>query len=154
MADNKLSELTAAASAGATDILYLVQSSTSKSITTANLFTSIAANVIPATADFYNLGSNTKPWKDVYISSGGMNGRLLMGNVTVSASASNVLTITNGSNTLVSFSGGTSTGLRVPHLTNSQVNSLSGKTGDIVYDVTSGNVRLYNGTSWANITLS
>lgn len=38
MADAKLSELTAATSAAASDSMYLVQSSTSKKITVANLF--------------------------------------------------------------------------------------------------------------------
>jgi hypothetical protein len=37
MADSRLSELTAATSVGASDLLYLVQSSTSKRITTSNL---------------------------------------------------------------------------------------------------------------------
>lgn len=41
MADAKLSELTAATSAAASDSLYLVQSSTSKKITVANLFADI-----------------------------------------------------------------------------------------------------------------
>ena len=45
MADSKLSELTAATSAAAGDSLYLVQSSTSKQITTANLFASVATPV-------------------------------------------------------------------------------------------------------------
>ena len=38
MADSKVSDLTAATSAAGADQLYLVQSSTSKSITAANLF--------------------------------------------------------------------------------------------------------------------
>ena len=42
MADSKVSELTAATSAAAADQLYLVQSSTSKSLTTANLFAAVA----------------------------------------------------------------------------------------------------------------
>jgi len=41
MADAKLSELTAATSAAASDSMYLVQSSTSKKITVANLFADI-----------------------------------------------------------------------------------------------------------------
>ena len=41
MADSKLSELTAATSAAATDTTYLVQSSSSKQITIANLFKQI-----------------------------------------------------------------------------------------------------------------
>jgi hypothetical protein len=46
MADAKLSELTAATSAAASDTTYLVQSSTSKKITVANLFGSIATPAI------------------------------------------------------------------------------------------------------------
>lgn len=42
MADSKVSELTSATSAGGSDILYLVQSNTSKKITTGNLFASIS----------------------------------------------------------------------------------------------------------------
>jgi len=42
MADSKVSELTAASSAGSSDLLYIVQSSTSKKITVANLFASAA----------------------------------------------------------------------------------------------------------------
>ena len=42
MADSKLSELTAATSAASADTTYLVQSSTSKQITVANLFGAIA----------------------------------------------------------------------------------------------------------------
>lgn len=42
MADSKLSELTAATSAAATDTTYLVQSSSSKQITIANLFKAVA----------------------------------------------------------------------------------------------------------------
>ena len=42
MADSKLSELTAATTAAAADTTYLVQSSTSKQITVANLFGAIA----------------------------------------------------------------------------------------------------------------
>ena len=42
MADSKLSELTAATTAAAADSTYLVQSSTSKQITVANLFGAIA----------------------------------------------------------------------------------------------------------------
>lgn len=41
MADAKLSELTAATSAAASDSMYLVQSSTSKKITVANLFADV-----------------------------------------------------------------------------------------------------------------
>src|SRR6056300_673334 len=41
MADSKLSEMTAATSAAASDSMYLVQSSTSKKITVANLFADI-----------------------------------------------------------------------------------------------------------------
>jgi len=41
MADAKVSELTAASSAGAADTFYLVQSSASKKITVANLFASV-----------------------------------------------------------------------------------------------------------------
>ena len=42
MADSKVSELTAATSAAAADQLYIVQSSTSKRITIANLFKSLS----------------------------------------------------------------------------------------------------------------
>ena len=42
MADSKVSELTAASSAAAADQLYIVQSSTSKRITIANLFKSLS----------------------------------------------------------------------------------------------------------------
>ena len=42
MADSKVSALTAATSLAAADQLYLVQSSTSKSITAANLFAAVA----------------------------------------------------------------------------------------------------------------
>ena len=45
MADSKLSELTAATAAAATDTTYLVQSSTSKQITVANLFGNVATPV-------------------------------------------------------------------------------------------------------------
>ena len=45
MADSKLSELTAATAAAATDTTYLVQSSTSKKITVANLFGNVATPV-------------------------------------------------------------------------------------------------------------
>ena len=44
MADSKVSELTAATSVGGSDVLYLVQSSTSKKVTVATLFQN-AANV-------------------------------------------------------------------------------------------------------------
>lgn len=44
MADSKVSELTAATSVGGSDLLYLVQSNTSKRITAANFFSN-AANV-------------------------------------------------------------------------------------------------------------
>lgn len=46
MADAKLSELTAATSAAASDSLYLVQSATSKKITVANLFGAIDTPVV------------------------------------------------------------------------------------------------------------
>lgn len=42
MADSKVSELTAATSAGGSDVLYLVQSNTSKKITVANLFGNVS----------------------------------------------------------------------------------------------------------------
>ena len=45
MADSKVSELTAASSVGGSDLLYLVQSNTSKSITAANFFAN-AGNVV------------------------------------------------------------------------------------------------------------
>tara|TARA_R110002153_G_scaffold225951_2_gene378555 strand:- start:160 stop:603 length:444 start_codon:yes stop_codon:yes gene_type:complete len=45
MADAKLSELTAATTAAGTDSLYLVQSSSSKKITIANLFADVATPV-------------------------------------------------------------------------------------------------------------
>ena len=45
MADSKLSELTAATGAAGTDTTYLVQSSTSKQITVANLFGNVATPV-------------------------------------------------------------------------------------------------------------
>ena len=45
MADSKVSELTAATTAAGADSLYLVQSSTSKSITVANLFATVATPV-------------------------------------------------------------------------------------------------------------
>lgn len=44
MADSKVSELTAATSVGGSDLLYLVQSNTSKKVTVANLFAN-AGNV-------------------------------------------------------------------------------------------------------------
>lgn len=46
MADAKLSELTAATSAAASDSTYLVQSATSKKITVANLFGTIATPAV------------------------------------------------------------------------------------------------------------
>ena len=46
MADAKLSELTAATSAAASDTTYLVQSATSKKITVANLFGSVATPAV------------------------------------------------------------------------------------------------------------
>lgn len=45
MADSKLSELAAATAAAGTDTTYLVQSSTSKQITVANIFANIATPV-------------------------------------------------------------------------------------------------------------
>lgn len=42
MADSKVSELTSATSVGGSDVLYLVQSNTSKKITVANLFGNIS----------------------------------------------------------------------------------------------------------------
>jgi hypothetical protein len=42
MADSKVSELTSATSAGGSDVLYLVQSSTSKKITVSNFFANIS----------------------------------------------------------------------------------------------------------------
>ena len=45
MADSKVSELTAATAAAGADSLYLVQSSTSKSITVANLFATVSTPV-------------------------------------------------------------------------------------------------------------
>lgn len=45
MADSKVSELTSASSVGGSDLLYLVQSNTSKSITAANFFAN-AGNVV------------------------------------------------------------------------------------------------------------
>ena len=45
MADSKVSDLTLATSVGGSDLLYLVQSSTSKKVTAATLFSN-AANVI------------------------------------------------------------------------------------------------------------
>jgi len=45
MADSKLSELTAATTAAATDTTYLVQSSVSKQITVANLFGNVSTPV-------------------------------------------------------------------------------------------------------------
>ena len=45
MADSKLSELTAATSVAAADTFYLVQSSTSKGVTAANLFADVATPV-------------------------------------------------------------------------------------------------------------
>jgi|TARA_B100001250_G_scaffold8502_1_gene7213 hypothetical protein len=45
MADSKLSELTAATTAAATDTAYLVQSSVSKQITVANLFGNVSTPV-------------------------------------------------------------------------------------------------------------
>ena len=45
MADAKISELTAATTAAAADLTYLVQSSTSKSITVQNLFGNISTPV-------------------------------------------------------------------------------------------------------------
>lgn len=42
MADLKVSELTATTSAGAADLVYLVQTSTSKKITAGNLFSSMS----------------------------------------------------------------------------------------------------------------
>ena len=45
MADSKLSELTAATSVAAADTFYLVQSSTSKGVTAANLFADVATPI-------------------------------------------------------------------------------------------------------------
>jgi hypothetical protein len=51
MADSKVSQLTAATSAGASDLLYVVQSSTSKKIDAGNLFASMTQMVTaPATS--------------------------------------------------------------------------------------------------------
>tara|TARA_A100001234_G_scaffold211841_1_gene212840 strand:- start:328 stop:774 length:447 start_codon:yes stop_codon:yes gene_type:complete len=46
MADSKLSELTAATSVDASDTLYVVQSSTSKKVTAANIFGAIATPTV------------------------------------------------------------------------------------------------------------
>jgi hypothetical protein len=46
MADSKLSELTAATSAAGADTLYLVQGSTSKKLTVANLFADVSTSVV------------------------------------------------------------------------------------------------------------
>lgn len=68
MADSKVSELTAATSAGGSDLLYLVQTNTSKKITVAALLSSVASNVIPSVDSTYNLGSPSKQWKSLYVS--------------------------------------------------------------------------------------
>lgn len=51
MADSKVSELTAATSVGGSDLLYLVQSNTSKKITAANFFANIANSTIKGTVN-------------------------------------------------------------------------------------------------------
>lgn len=51
MADSKVSELTAATSVGGSDLLYLVQSNTSKKITAANFFANIANATIKGTVN-------------------------------------------------------------------------------------------------------
>jgi hypothetical protein len=85
MADNKLSQLTAASSAAASDLLYLVQSSTSKRITVSNLFSSAA---------FSNATINTGSITNVSISNATLsNASITLANVAAPATAANSGTI-------------------------------------------------------------
>lgn len=85
MADNKLSQLAAASSATASDLLYLVQSSTSKRITVSNLFTSAA---------FSNATINTGSITNVTVSNATLsNASITLANVAVPETAANSGTV-------------------------------------------------------------
>jgi hypothetical protein len=111
MADSKVSELTAATTVGGSDLLYLVQSNTSKRITAANFFAN-AGNVIPSANSVYNLGSPTNQWKSLYVS----NNTIYIGGTP--------LTVINGQ--LVIGSGGSSANLATVAYVNSAVANVGG----------------------------
>jgi uncharacterized protein YjbI with pentapeptide repeats len=90
MADNKLSQLTAASSAAASDLLYLVQSSTSKRITVSNLFSSAAfSNATINTGSITNVSISNATLSNATLS----NASITLANVAAPATAANTGTI-------------------------------------------------------------
>ena len=170
---SKLSQLTPASTAGATDLLYVVQSSTSKSITTANLLTSVAANILPSVTDTYTLGTSTKRWKSLYLtgessiylgsntvirSDANGNVRISIGSQTLFANVDGTLKL--GSNVVTIASGNSITGLKAKNYTQSEINNLNTSLigiGDILYNSTADKLQAWLGANsqvavWANVT--
>jgi len=146
MADAKLSELTAATSAAASDTTYLVQSSTSKKITVANLFGSIATPAV--FSDKIQIQD-----KDTMTGAGAVS---VSTNITLLADPTS-----NGSLTITSGSEGQVKIIVMPTNTSGYTYTLSGSTveGSISFDAAGDTAMLiYISDKWymtggtANIT--
>lgn len=80
--------------------------------------------------------------------------------IKVNNSFSNVVTAVNSLQNSISSNASFTTitlssVLQFANLTTSQVNSIASPApGMTVYNYTSGNIQVYNGTKWANVTLS
>ncbi len=72
MSDKKISELTATATLAESDVFPVVNSSTTKKITLANLRSQVSStwltDLLPATDDTYDIGSALKRWQDLFLS--------------------------------------------------------------------------------------
>ncbi len=70
--DKKISELTATTTLAESDVLPVVNDSTTKKITLANLRSQISStwltDLLPATDDTYDIGSALKRWQDLFLS--------------------------------------------------------------------------------------
>lgn len=74
MADSKVSQLTQAIQANAADLLYLVQTNTSKRLTVANLFGNVSVDIFPAINDANSIGSASYRWQNLYVSNINVSG--------------------------------------------------------------------------------
>lgn len=171
MADSKLSQLTQAVTSTATDLLYLVQSSTSKRITVANLFSSVASNIIPTASNTYTLGNATLRWQSLYLTGDssiylGSNTTIRSdanGNVTIGVGSQTLFanvdgTMKLGSNTVTIATGVSATGMKAKSYTQAQINALTNVgLGDILYNTDAEKLQAFVGANvnvavWANVT--
>ena len=152
MADSKVSQLTQATQAAAADLLYLVQSNTSKRLTVGNLFSNVAVDLVPTVNNANSIGSASFRWQNLYVSNINVSGgSASFSNANLSGTVTTVSSNVLPSATNVWNLGNTDLRFRSIWLTGESSIYLGGNT--IIRSDANGNVRITSGAStfFANV---